>query len=70
MEESIRSPMTIRKETLIYTSSSGRVSIPPLARSIISMPGGEMFTKRLKMVDMEVAEEPIIWFMASCTALI
>ncbi|MNC51279.1 hypothetical protein D3C75_1005660 [compost metagenome] len=51
---------------MINVSSGGKLLTPvPFVIFKISIPGGEIFTKRLKIVDMEVADEPIIWFIAS-----
>ncbi|MNY58560.1 hypothetical protein D3C86_1949080 [compost metagenome] len=59
MLESIRSPMASRNDILINTSSSG--SFPsPFDKFNMSIPGGEILTNRLKIVDMDVADEPII----------
>ncbi|MNW45452.1 hypothetical protein D3C74_227160 [compost metagenome] len=71
MVESIKSPIVKRKEILMSGSASGKLLSPcPSDIFRISMPGGEILTNRLKIVDIDVADEPIIWFMASCTALI
>ncbi|KFM95359.1 cheC, inhibitor of MCP methylation / FliN fusion domain protein [Paenibacillus macerans] len=69
--ESIKSPIVSRNDILISGSAGGRLPTPcPSVMFKISIPGGEMLTNRLNMVDIDVAEEPIIWFIASCTALI
>src|SRR5699024_4408496 len=70
ISESINSPTFKLKRTLTNTSPSAfPTTSSNLSISLYSTKGGEISTRLLNTVDMLVAEAPIIWFIASCTAL-